>query len=131
MFEQGQPVLDMTTNTSNLNQTPADLWKKCEYCKENFKSVGNFCRHLRDFHCTKEGGSFTCRFGRNGVCQSLPVDGVSDLDYEDHIVKDHAKPSMGNRLWTDFLIEVNQGRKIYPCRTETCDLWTTKLLPSN
>jgi len=47
-------------------------------------------RHLRTEHCTVEGGSFVCRYGYNSVCNSLPVEGVSDLDYADHIMKHHA-----------------------------------------
>lgn len=47
-------------------------------------------RHLRECHCTKEGGSFVCRYGYNGVCSSLPLEGVSDQDYEDHVLKHHA-----------------------------------------
>lgn len=46
-------------------------------------------RHLRDRHCTREGGSYVCRYGYRGVCASLPVDGVSDRDYEAHILKFH------------------------------------------
>jgi hypothetical protein len=30
-----------------------------------------------------------CRYGANGVCSSLPVEGVSDKDYEDHVLKHH------------------------------------------
>lgn len=30
-----------------------------------------------------------CRYGHNGVCSSLPVDGVSDVDYEDHVLRHH------------------------------------------
>lgn len=48
------------------------------------------CRHIRECHCTKEGGSFVCRYGYNGVCSSLPLEGVSDKDYEDHVLKHHA-----------------------------------------
>ncbi|KAG7177534.1 Vacuolar protein sorting-associated protein 54-like 1 [Homarus americanus] len=47
-------------------------------------------RHIRDCHCAKEGGSFVCRYGYNGVCSSLPLEGVSDQDYEDHVLKHHA-----------------------------------------
>lgn len=70
-------------------------WKSCLVCRKSddsstlFKSPRDFCRHLRDYHCTKEGGSFVCLYGPNGVCPSLPVDGVSDKDYEDHVAKDH------------------------------------------
>lgn len=48
--------------------------------------------HLRDRHCSREGGSFVCRYGYNGVCSSLPVEGVSDEDYEDHVYKHHVFP---------------------------------------
>lgn len=47
-------------------------------------------RHLRNKHCTQEGGSFVCRYGENNVCCTLPVDGVNDSDYERHIFKHHA-----------------------------------------
>lgn len=46
-------------------------------------------RHLRDHHCTREGGSYVCRYGLNGVCSSLPLDGVSDHDYDAHICRYH------------------------------------------
>ena len=51
----------------------------------------NHCsnRHLRDRHCTRERGSFVCRYGFNGVCPSLPLDGVSDRDYYAHVAKYH------------------------------------------
>ena len=38
-------------------------------------------RRPRDKYCTREGGSFVCRHGYNGVCSSLPVEGVSVKDY--------------------------------------------------
>lgn len=44
-------------------------------------------RHLRDQHCSREGGSFVCLYGYNGVCTSLPVEGVSDKDYIAHAMK--------------------------------------------
>ncbi|XP_045182088.2 vacuolar protein sorting-associated protein 54-like [Mercenaria mercenaria] len=70
-------------------------WTRCDFCKEkiNFKSPREFCRHLRDFHCTREGGSYVCKYGKNNVCLSLPVDGVSDLDYEEHIMREHVNQS--------------------------------------
>lgn len=46
-------------------------------------------RHLRTRHCTKEGGSYVCRYGFNGVCASLPLDGVNDRDYDNHVNKYH------------------------------------------
>ena len=58
-----------------------------------------FRRHLRDKHCSREGGSFVCRYGYNGVCSSLPVEGVSDKDYVAHATKhatmQHQKNSNG------------------------------------
>ena len=72
-------------------------WSQCNVCREKtiFGSPREFCRHLRDFHCTREGGSFVCRYGRTGVCPSLPVDGVSDMDYEHHIMRDHVEQELG------------------------------------
>lgn len=65
-------------------------WHQCLYCKAvTFKAPNDFIRHIRDSHCTKEGGSFVCRYGYNGVCSSLPLEGVSDQDYEDHVFKHH------------------------------------------
>ena len=62
-----------------------------------------FNRHLRDRHCTKEGGSYVCRYGYNGVCASLPVDGVNDHDYESHVTKYHVNQiSKGPETWSVF-----------------------------
>ncbi|XP_053672696.1 vacuolar protein sorting-associated protein 54 [Anopheles nili] len=54
-----------------------------------FKNAADFVRHLRQQHCTVEGGSFVCRYGYNGVCSSLPLDGVSDRDYDMHVTRCH------------------------------------------
>ncbi|XP_043498627.1 vacuolar protein sorting-associated protein 54 [Polistes fuscatus] len=60
----------------------------CEYCTNlTFKHIQDFIRHLRDQHCSREGGSFVCLYGYNGVCTSLPVEGVSDKDYVAHATK--------------------------------------------
>ncbi|XP_064600313.1 vacuolar protein sorting-associated protein 54-like [Liolophura sinensis] len=74
-------------------------WRRCSVCQDSgsFKSPRDFCRHLRDFHCTKEGGSFVCRYGSTGVCPSLPVEGVSDKDYEDHVVRHHVYGNTASR----------------------------------
>lgn len=68
-------------------------WKQCSVCPRErspiFKSPRQFCEHLRDFHCTREGGSYICKYGPHGVCLSLPVEGVNDQDYEDHVARDH------------------------------------------
>lgn len=77
--------------TEQTVKTPPVAWRECSVCQEQliFKSPREFCRHLRDFHCTREGGSFVCRYGSHGVCLTLPVEGVSDRDYEDHLFRDH------------------------------------------
>ncbi|XP_018370917.1 PREDICTED: vacuolar protein sorting-associated protein 54 [Trachymyrmex cornetzi] len=60
----------------------------CEHCtNQTFKQIQDFVRHLRDQHCSREGGSFVCLYGYNGVCTSLPVEGVSDKDYIAHAMK--------------------------------------------
>uniref|UniRef100_A0AC35ES62 Uncharacterized protein n=1 Tax=Panagrolaimus sp. PS1159 TaxID=55785 RepID=A0AC35ES62_9BILA len=87
-------------NTSGkiiLNSSNNDL-RYCEACENQpiFSSFQEFAFHLRTQHCSKEGGSFVCRYGLNGVCQMLPVEGVSDEDYEKHIRKCHLKKSNSN-----------------------------------
>ncbi|XP_059162302.1 vacuolar protein sorting-associated protein 54-like [Physella acuta] len=81
------------TQTGNVNLP----WKKCLLCRDvvAFKSPRDFSQHLRDFHCSKEGGSYVCRYGMNGVCPSLPLEGVSDRDYDDHVIKDHISSDYG------------------------------------
>ncbi|XP_053958794.1 vacuolar protein sorting-associated protein 54 [Anastrepha ludens] len=65
-------------------------WETCYYCPcESFKTSTDFVKHLRERHCTREGGSYVCRYGFNGVCPSLPLDGVSDRDYDAHVAKYH------------------------------------------
>ena len=34
-----------------------------------------------------------CRYGANNICPSLPLEGVSDMDYENHISRDHIHAS--------------------------------------
>ncbi|KOC70138.1 Vacuolar protein sorting-associated protein 54 [Habropoda laboriosa] len=82
----------------------------CEYCANlTFKQIEDFVRHLRDQHCSREGGSFVCLYGYNGVCTSLPVEGVSDKDYVAHAIK-HAK--------------MQQQRKSNGQLSEPCSSWT-------
>lgn len=69
---------------------PKRDWGTCKYCLNvKFKGLQDFTWHLREKHCTREGGSYICHYGHNGVCSSLPVDGVSDADYEDHVLRHH------------------------------------------
>ncbi|EFX75401.1 hypothetical protein DAPPUDRAFT_323315 [Daphnia pulex] len=88
------------TNTDSISLlssgSNSPTWRSCSYCLNKiFKTSAEFTRHLRDDHCSQEGGSFVCRYGYNGVCTSLPVEGVSDRDYEDHVMKHHAKTQDG------------------------------------
>ena len=72
-----------------------------------FNLVSLNLRHLRDEHCSQEGGSFVCRYGYNGVCTSLPVEGVSDKDYEDHVMKHHTKTQDGKDTGRPIVSEFN------------------------
>ena len=76
------------------------VWKECNFCRDDnsFKSPRDFGQHLRDFHCSKEGGSYVCRYGMNGVCPSLPLEGVSDRDYDDHVLRDHVRSDHGKDI---------------------------------
>ena len=80
----------------------------CDFCdtqatfnkekKKFFNSASEFHEHLRESHCIREGGSFVCLYGPNGVCPSLPIEGVSEVDYKLHVSKVHfgGKPSFEN-----------------------------------
>lgn len=74
------------------SSTSSRSWKQCAFCSASsftFKNPREFSFHLREYHCTKEGGSYICHYGKNGVCCSLPLEGVSDRDYEDHVARNH------------------------------------------
>ncbi|XP_066279264.1 vacuolar protein sorting-associated protein 54-like isoform X1 [Branchiostoma lanceolatum] len=64
---------------------------RCAVCSDQsrFQTRMELGKHLRERHCVREGGSFVCRYGANGVCPTLPLEGVSDKDYVDHVVKEH------------------------------------------
>ena len=90
------------TSTASLNSSTKiahklSSWRACSICtnKTEFKGPREFCRHLRDFHCSKEGGSFVCQYGANGVCSTLPVEGVNDRDYVEHVMREHARIDPG------------------------------------
>ena len=72
-------------------------WKTCACCVKTFvfKTPADYCKHLKAYHCKKEGGSYVCHYGPYGVCPSLPVDGVSDQDYDDHVARDHVRADGG------------------------------------
>lgn len=78
------------------------MWRHCQHCPKKcaFKTADEFRTHLRERHCSKEGGSFVCRYGDHDVCSSLPLEGVSDEDYEAHVAKHHLL-----REWPDAVAE--------------------------
>ncbi|CAG2159096.1 unnamed protein product [Oppiella nova] len=116
----------MTSNTSNGVMNDANrCWKRCAICVTSdhvFESPNEFSGHLRDVHSTREGGSYVCRYGPNGICSSLPVEGVSDRDYESHIVKCHIFPNQtkSRQLSHKLIHEVKEnGKQIIATDTES------------
>ncbi|XP_059616390.1 vacuolar protein sorting-associated protein 54 [Phlebotomus argentipes] len=100
-------MLSIVHNEMAKPQITVDVkyaWQTCSFCPMNaFKSSSEFVKHLRDQHCTREGGSFVCRYGSNGVCASLPLDGVSDRDYESHVNRYHVQgDAKGPEQWSVF-----------------------------
>lgn len=79
-------------------------WQFCLLCgsKSTFLSAGEFKSHLRMYHCTQEGGSFVCKYGRNNVCPSLPLDGVNQDDYENHVEKTHIQLNGNKDLYISY-----------------------------
>ncbi|CAD6193472.1 unnamed protein product [Caenorhabditis auriculariae] len=68
--------------------------RECDFCQPSveFSSSAQFSQHLRACHSVQEGGSFLCRYGDNGVCLKLPIEGVCDVDFEAHIRRCHLSP---------------------------------------
>lgn len=85
-------------------------------------------RHLRDRHCTREGGSFVCRYGYKGVCASLPLDGVSDRDYEAHVLKVHMSDgSKRPEDWSVYMAAQNLPAVLNdPSRGKQSNIFTKK-----
>jgi len=62
----------------------------CKFCPDKtFKSSILFISHLHSQHASAEGGSYTCRYGDNGICNRCPAVGISQEDYRDHVSKHH------------------------------------------
>lgn len=95
---ENEVTLTAMTTVNNVQGAHISPWRRCGLCLVDFKSSKDFCRHLRQSHCTKEGGSYVCRYGANNICPSLPLEGVSDMDYENHITRDHAGKHLHGRF---------------------------------
>ncbi|KAL6742263.1 hypothetical protein Aduo_015429 [Ancylostoma duodenale] len=87
-------------STQGSKVVPGLYPRECELCypRLEFHDQAQFARHLRVVHSTKEGGSYICRYGNNNVCQKLPLEGVSDDDYEAHVRRVHCVPLQQSRL---------------------------------
>ena len=96
-LNKSKTTSSVTGTTSNPN------WKSCRLCALTFKSPMEFSLHLREYHCTKEGGSFVCRYGLNGVCTTLPLEGVNDTDYDSHVAKEHSCISLCGKYLRPWL----------------------------
>lgn len=83
--------------------------------------------HLRERHTLREGGSFVCRYGYKGVCASLPVDGVSDRDYEAHVLKYHMNNIKEPEEWSVFMAAQNLPAVLNdPSRGKQSNIFTKK-----
>uniref|UniRef100_F1KS34 Vacuolar protein sorting-associated protein 54 n=1 Tax=Ascaris suum TaxID=6253 RepID=F1KS34_ASCSU len=74
--------------------------RHCDICPPSITFADRFemAHHLRRVHSTREGGSFICRYGPNGICQTLPLEGVSDRDYEAHLRKCHISAASASKV---------------------------------
>uniref|UniRef100_T1GY92 Uncharacterized protein n=1 Tax=Megaselia scalaris TaxID=36166 RepID=T1GY92_MEGSC len=103
----------------------------CQYCHpmQNFRTSSDFVKHLRDSHCTKEGGSYVCRYGSNGVCNCLPLEGVSEPDYEAHVAKYHVNVVSKEvpEEWSVYLAAQNLSAVLNdPIRGKQTNMFTKK-----
>lgn len=69
-----------------------------------------------------------CRYGYKGVCASLPLDGVSDRDYESHVLKYHVNQAKGPaEEWSVFLSAQNLPAVLNdPNRGKQSNIFTKK-----
>ncbi|CAJ0939235.1 unnamed protein product, partial [Mesorhabditis belari] len=102
----------MSQSRKKISDTNKSSYPRhCDVCPSRghpFYDASEFVHHLRNTHLTREGGSFVCRYGPNGVCPSLPLEGVNDIDYEAHLRRFHtttapqpkARPSNDEKAFT-------------------------------
>lgn len=70
-----------------------------------------------------------CRYGYNGVCSSLPLDGVNDKDYEAHVEKYHVNQTTKEteQKWNVFSAAQNLPAVLNdPSRGKQSNLFTKK-----
>lgn len=69
-----------------------------------------------------------CRYGFNGVCASHPLDGVSERDYEAHVVKYHVnQAAKGAEQWSVYLSAQNLPAVLNdPSRGKQTNIFTKK-----
>lgn len=69
-----------------------------------------------------------CRYGYRGVCASLPVDGVSDTDYVDHVMKYHMNPTKDSpEQWSVYMAAQNLPAVLNdPSRGKQSNIFTKK-----
>lgn len=109
----------MSTLTRQASHTRVEL--RCKVCPaKHFVSSGSFVTHLSTVHCGVEGGSYTCKYGENGICSACPAVGISQSDYQSHVSWYHLQPSpplansssrmsfsLGNDCWSVLSSTVN------------------------
>jgi len=88
----------------------------CKICSHGqgrfFKSASQFMNHLASNHASAEGGSYSCRYGDNGICSACPAVGISQADYTahvytHHVTRDRLQFSKTNDTWSVLSSTVN------------------------
>uniref|UniRef100_A0A915D150 Uncharacterized protein n=1 Tax=Ditylenchus dipsaci TaxID=166011 RepID=A0A915D150_9BILA len=83
---------DPTTSFSTKNHSAANGCCHCHLCGSlSFSNHKQFIGHLKSAHCSiSESGSLVCRYGKNGVCPSLPLEIFENgEDYAEHVNRFH------------------------------------------
>ncbi|KAF2351244.1 hypothetical protein FHG87_018001 [Trinorchestia longiramus] len=110
----GRAQLQLSTSVkgpfiSSIKAQPdgVDSRFQCLVCssRPDFAQSTSFKRHLRQHHCKVEGGSFVCLYGTNGVCASLPLEGVNATDYVQHVLRQHLQTRVPSFTGTASMTE--------------------------